>query len=43
MPFATTKMSGYGEELGIEALQAYSQTKHVYLEMDDVNDDSTFF
>jgi betaine-aldehyde dehydrogenase len=43
MPFPTSKQSGYGNELGIEALQSYSQTKHVYMEMEDIDDDSNFF
>jgi len=43
MPFGPFKMSGYGQELGIEALQSYSQTKHVYMELDDAEDDSAFF
>lgn len=36
-------MSGCGQELGIEALHSYSQAKHVYVELESVEDDSTFF
>jgi acyl-CoA reductase-like NAD-dependent aldehyde dehydrogenase len=43
MPFGGMKMSGYGSELGIEALQSYSQIKNVYMDMRHVEDDSTFF
>lgn len=43
MPFGGMKMSGYGSELGIEALQSYSQIKNVYMEMRHIEDKSTFF
>jgi acyl-CoA reductase-like NAD-dependent aldehyde dehydrogenase len=43
MPFGGRKMSGFGSELGIEALESYSQVKNVYMEMSDVEDESTFF
>ena len=43
MPFGPYKKSGYGKELGEESLDCYSQVKTVYMEMDDVDDSSTFF
>jgi acyl-CoA reductase-like NAD-dependent aldehyde dehydrogenase len=36
-------MSGYGKELGSEALDFYSQTKTIYVEMGDVDESSTYF
>jgi acyl-CoA reductase-like NAD-dependent aldehyde dehydrogenase len=43
MPFGPYKMSGYGQELGEEALKHYSKTKMVYMEMNDIKDGDTFF
>jgi acyl-CoA reductase-like NAD-dependent aldehyde dehydrogenase len=43
MPFGPYKKSGYGKELGAEALDYYSQVKTVYVEMGDVDESSTFF
>jgi acyl-CoA reductase-like NAD-dependent aldehyde dehydrogenase len=43
MPFGPYKKSGYGKELGVEALDYYSQVKTVYVEMGDVDESSTFF
>lgn len=35
VPFGGYKMSGYGRENGLAALQAYSQEKTIYVEMGD--------
>jgi hypothetical protein len=43
MPFGPYKLSGYGQELGKEALLHFSQCKMVYLEMGEVKDEDTFF
>ena len=43
MPFGPYKMSGYGQELGEEALKHYSRTKMVYMELNDIQDVDTFF
>mmetsp|Transcript_40271 Transcript_40271/g.97202 ORF Transcript_40271/g.97202 Transcript_40271/m.97202 type:complete len:539 (-) Transcript_40271:1832-3448(-) len=43
MPFGPFKMSGYGKELGEEAIAEYSQVKTVYMEMGPVDSSSTFF
>jgi acyl-CoA reductase-like NAD-dependent aldehyde dehydrogenase len=43
MPFGGMKMSGYGSELGIEALESYSYIKNVYMELGHVEDEATFF
>jgi len=43
MPFGPYGKSGYGKELGTEALEHYSQVKNVYVEMGDVNDTGTVF
>jgi betaine-aldehyde dehydrogenase len=42
MPFGPFKLSGYGKELGEEAIEHYSQVKTVYVEMGPA-DNSTFF
>lgn len=34
-PFGGMKQSGFGRELGIEALNLYTQTKHVWMEMSE--------
>ncbi len=34
-PFGGYKMSGYGRELGLEALADYTQVKNVYVELED--------
>jgi acyl-CoA reductase-like NAD-dependent aldehyde dehydrogenase len=41
VPFGAYKMSGYGKELGEEAMEYYSQVKSVYIEMGNV--ESVFF
>ena len=38
MPFGPYKQSGYGKELGVEALDQYSQVKTVYVEMSNVRE-----
>ena len=38
VPFGPYKQSGYGKELGVEALEQYSQVKSVYVEMGEVRD-----
>jgi acyl-CoA reductase-like NAD-dependent aldehyde dehydrogenase len=43
MPFGGMKMSGYGSELGIEALISYLQIRNVYMEMRHVEEESMFF
>ncbi|CAJ1945078.1 unnamed protein product [Cylindrotheca closterium] len=43
MPFGPFKMSGYGKELGEEAIAEYSRVKTVYMEMGPVDRSSTFF
>jgi betaine-aldehyde dehydrogenase len=43
MPFGPFKMSGYGKELGEEAIAEYSQVKTVYMEMGPVDSSSTLF
>jgi hypothetical protein len=35
-------MSGYGRELGLEAMDAYSQVKTVFMEMEPVHESATF-
>eukprot|EP00980_Cylindrotheca_fusiformis_P019090 scaffold6440_cov124-Cylindrotheca_fusiformis.AAC.4 len=42
MPFGPFKASGYGKELGEEAIEHYSQVKTVYVEMGQDNDSSFF-
>jgi betaine-aldehyde dehydrogenase len=42
MPFGPFKLSGYGKELGEEAIEHYSQVKTVYVEMGPASN-STFF
>jgi betaine-aldehyde dehydrogenase len=42
LPFGPIKMSGYGRELGLEAMDAYSQVKTVYMEMEPVHESATF-
>ncbi|KAG7372600.1 betaine aldehyde dehydrogenase [Nitzschia inconspicua] len=39
MPFGPCKMSGYGQELGKEALEHFSKNKMVYIEMGEVNEE----
>jgi hypothetical protein len=39
MPFGPHKMSGYGQELGKEALVNFSKTKMVYMELGEVKDE----
>ena len=34
-PFGGYKMSGYGRELGLEAIADYTQVKNVYVELED--------
>jgi len=34
-PFGGTKQSGFGRELGVEAMSMYTQTKHVWLDLGD--------
>jgi hypothetical protein len=43
MPFGPFKASVYGQELGNEALEQFSQCKMVYREMGEVKDEDTFF
>ena len=43
MPFGPYKKSGYGKELGEEAIENYSQIKTVYVEMGNVKDSPSFF
>ena len=43
MPFGPYKLSGYGQELGKEALENFSKTKMVYMEMGDVREGDTSF
>ena len=38
VPFGLYKQSGYGKELGVEALEQYSQVKSVYVEMGEFRD-----
>ena len=42
LPFGPNKMSGYGRELGLEAMDAYSQVKTVFMEMEPVHESATF-
>jgi hypothetical protein len=37
MPFGPFKLSGFGQELGAEALNHYSQLKNICIEMGDVD------
>ena len=37
LPFGGYKQSGYGKENGIEAIESYTQTKSVYVELGDVD------
>lgn len=32
-PFGGTKQSGFGRELGIQAMDMYTQTKHVWVDL----------
>jgi len=42
LPFGPNKMSGYGRELGTEAMDDYSQIKTVYMEMGHVHESYNF-
>jgi len=43
MPFGPFKMSGYGNECGVHAIENYSQVKHVNFEMGEVAASDTYF
>jgi acyl-CoA reductase-like NAD-dependent aldehyde dehydrogenase len=34
-PFGGTKQSGFGRELGVQALEMYTQTKHVWVDLNE--------
>lgn len=34
-PFGGTKQSGFGRELGVQAMEMYTQTKHVWIDLNE--------